>query len=495
MKRRNSFFAILLIAICCCLFAGCSKDNVQPSGTEQKIVKTELSPECAGRYNKTVTNTDITADFCACNGLGVILNNSGSATGLSRHTLAKIPEKTYSDMDELSRLYADFMKHFIITDTYYFDTIKEPEKEYAPFAAYVAAAGEIFSSCDFSACENITYDPQKSVIVGINKPFALSFGSEYSYSDMMLVASELFGYNSKGNFVTYAKTLVSTYGGEKEKTTEELRLSLDGAIYTENGSYVMPYVVKSKLSKNFALCLILSRDGVLSVWIGDMESAAKTVDLADTQGTSSFSLYGRCSLFETASGYYEFSYEGTELMPGQYATMKISTSDGLSRTITIKLLPEYAPQSVENFISYADEGYYDGTVIHRIVTDGCLQGGGYVYKNGFRVKALPEGKSGIEGEFTNNGHPENVIGHCPGTISMARTSEVNSGTSQFFLCFDYYPSWDGEYAGFGFMIYKDDVEFVKTLGQTTSVNSGSYPTTRRITIEEVKTFAIDGNNE
>ena len=493
MKRRNSFFAILLIVLSCCLLVGCNQEE-QPTESTKSIVKTDLSPECAGRYNKTVANTDITADFCACNGLGVILNNSGSASTLSHHTLAKIPEKTYSDMDRLSRSYAEFMKHFIISDTYYFDTIKESEKEYAPFETFVDTAEEVFSSSDFSVCENILYDAEKSVIVGINKPFALTFGSSYSYSDMMLVASELFGYNSKNNFVTYAKTLVSTYGGAKDKTVEELRLSLDGAIYTENGSYVMPYVVKSNLSKDFALCLILNEDGVLSLWIGDMESAAKTVDLSDTQGTSSFSLYGRCSLFETASGYYEFSYEGTELMPGSYATMKLSTSDGLSRTITIMLLPEYAPQSVENFISYADEGYYDGTVIHRIVTDGCLQGGGYVFKNGFRTKALPEGKSGIEGEFTNNGHPENVIGHCPGTISMARTSEVNSGTSQFFLCFDYYPSWDGEYAGFGFMIYKEDIEFVKMLGQTTDVNSGSYPTTRRITIEEVKTFTVDDND-
>ena len=99
----------------------------------------------------------------------------------------------------------------------------------------------------------------------------------------------------------------------------------------------------------------------------------------------------------------------------------------------------------------------------------------------------------IEGEFTNNGHPENIIGHCPGTISMARTNEVNSGTSQFFLCFDYYPSWDGEYAGFGFMIYQEDIDFVKKLGKETATNSGSYPTTRRITIEKVTTFSVDAN--
>ena len=495
MKRRNNVIAALLICLSLFLLVGCADKKNEEGGQTQGVVKTELSPACTGRYNKTVNNTDITADFCDCNSLGVILDKSGSTASVSRHTLAQIPEKTLSDFDELSRLYAAFIEYYEIADSYKEWTVANEGTQYDSFAAFSTKAKDIFSLCDSAVCQNIKYNTKNSVIVGINKSFYITNeGSEvnYSYSDMLFIASELFGYKAKDTFVSYAKNLVSAYGGDTDKTTAEMRTHLDGAIYTENGAYILPYAVKSTLSTNFAMCLIL-KNGVLSVWIGDGDSAAKTVDLNDTKGSSSFYLYGRCSLFETSSGYYEFSLDGETLPAGQYATMAISTSDGLSRNITIMLLPEYAPKTVENFIAYADAGYYDGTVIHRIVSNGCLQGGGYVYKNGFRSKAIPEGMKAVEGEFTNNGHPENIIGHCPGTISMARTDEVNSGTSQFFLCFGYYPSWDGAYAGFGFMINRDDIDFVRMLGQTTDVNSGSYPTTRRITIDKVTIFSVDAN--
>lgn len=493
MKRRNNIIAAVLLCLSLFLFTACTKDDAK--SRMQGVIKTELAPACAGRYSKTVNNTDITADFCDCNCLGVILDKSGSTSSVARHTIAKVPAKTLTDIDELSALYADFIGYYDVKNEYKKWTLEEGSVQKNAYDAFVVKAQGIFDACDFVACKNIEHSSKNGVVIGLSRSFDVTTENadvSYSYSDMLFIASELFGYKDKSKFTEYARTLVSTFGAEKDKTTEELRLSLDGAIYTENGAYVMPYVVKSNLATNFSVCLVM-KDGVLSAWIEDIDSAAKTVDLSDVKGTSSFSLYGRCNLFETASGYYEFSFEGEELPAGHYATMEISTSDGLSKTITIMLLPEYAPKSVDNFISYAEKGFYDGTVIHRIVANGCLQGGGYEYKNRFVEKKLPDGMKAIEGEFTNNGHPENIIGHCPGTISMARTNEVNSGTSQFFLCFDYYPSWDGEYAGFGFMIYQEDIDFVKKLGKETATNSGSYPTTRRITIEKVTTFSVDAN--
>lgn len=111
----------------------------------------------------------------------------------------------------------------------------------------------------------------------------------------------------------------------------------------------------------------------------------------------------------------------------------------------IELYPEYAPKTVENFISLVKSGFYSGTVFHRVMDDFMAQGGAAA--NGEEVKA-------IEGEFKSNGWEANTLSHTRGVISMARTSEPNSATSQFFICYDDVNclSLDGDYAAFGKVI-------------------------------------------
>lgn len=193
---------------------------------------------------------------------------------------------------------------------------------------------------------------------------------------------------------------------------------------------------------------------------------------------------------KNSNGYYAFSMTSGALPAGTYVEMDIVTSDDLSKTITIRMLPKYAPKTVENFLSYVSDGYYDGTAIHRIVSSGCLQGGGYTYENGYYT-AKGGTKDAIEGEFADNGHTENVIAHCAGTISTARTNDVNSATSQFFLCTGTYSSWDGSYAGFGFMPYQEDIEFIQKLEKTTECDSSSYPESRQIYIKAARVVVID----
>lgn len=111
-----------------------------------------------------------------------------------------------------------------------------------------------------------------------------------------------------------------------------------------------------------------------------------------------------------------------------------------------------APVTVENFISLVEEGFYDGLTFHRIITDFMVQGGdpdangtgGHKDENGKEIN--------IKGEFSANGH-ENDISHKYGVISMARSSEPNSASSQFFICnADSSDSLDGSYAAFGYVV-------------------------------------------
>ena len=105
-----------------------------------------------------------------------------------------------------------------------------------------------------------------------------------------------------------------------------------------------------------------------------------------------------------------------------------------------------APITVANFISLVESGFYDGLTFHRIIIDFMIQGGD--------PKADGTGGSEKEifGEFSSNGH-KNDISHKYGVISMARSNEPNSASSQFFICnADASSSLDGSYAAFGYVV-------------------------------------------
>ena len=115
-----------------------------------------------------------------------------------------------------------------------------------------------------------------------------------------------------------------------------------------------------------------------------------------------------------------------------------------------ELYPEIAPNTVNNFISLIQKGYYDGIIFHRVIRGFMLQGGD------------PEGTGmggpgySIKGEFTHNGF-QNDLKHEPGVLSMARTFVPDSAGGQFFIMHQTSPHLDGEYAAFGKVIEGMDV--------------------------------------
>ncbi|MBP3321540.1 MAG: peptidylprolyl isomerase [Clostridia bacterium] len=107
--------------------------------------------------------------------------------------------------------------------------------------------------------------------------------------------------------------------------------------------------------------------------------------------------------------------------------------------IKIRLYPEKAPLTVSNFKGLVAKGYYDGLSFHRIIEGFMIQGG--------RGKNAPT----IKGEFSENGI-QNDIKHVRGTVSMARAEDMDSASSQFFICQSTYDYGDGKYAAFGEVI-------------------------------------------
>ena len=118
--------------------------------------------------------------------------------------------------------------------------------------------------------------------------------------------------------------------------------------------------------------------------------------------------------------------------------------------IKAELYPEIAPNTVKNFISLVNKGYYDGLIFHRVINGFMIQGG------------CPDGTGmggpgySIAGEFAQNGF-ENNLKHTEGVLSMARSMIPNSAGSQFFIMHKNSPHLDGAYAAFGKVIEGQDI--------------------------------------
>jgi cyclophilin family peptidyl-prolyl cis-trans isomerase len=126
--------------------------------------------------------------------------------------------------------------------------------------------------------------------------------------------------------------------------------------------------------------------------------------------------------------------------PAPENTLLLETKDG---TVTIELLPEFAPQHVERIRTLAARGFYDGTPFHRVI-EGFMAQGGDPTGTGTGGSDLPD----LPAEFT----PPNKARFVRGTCGMARTNNPDSANSQFFIMFQPSPSLDGQYTIWGRVI-------------------------------------------
>ena len=149
--------------------------------------------------------------------------------------------------------------------------------------------------------------------------------------------------------------------------------------------------------------------------------------------------------------------------------------------IKAELYPDVAPNTVNNFLSLVNKGFYDGLIFHRVINGFMIQGG------------CPDGTGmggpgyQIKGEFLQNGFP-NELKHTPGVLSMARAMHPDSAGSQFFIMHQTSPHLDGAYAAFGKVIEGMDV--VNKIAETTT----DYQD-RPVSEQKIKSIVADTNGK
>ena len=147
-----------------------------------------------------------------------------------------------------------------------------------------------------------------------------------------------------------------------------------------------------------------------------------------------------------------------------------------------ELYPDVAPNTVNNFISLVQKGYYDGLIFHRVIPGFMIQGG------------CPDGTGMggpgycIKGEFTHNRFP-NSLAHDRGVLSMARTMRPDSAGSQFFIMVEKAPHLDGEYAAFGKVI--EGMEVADAIVSADRDQMDKPHQDQRMKSVTVETFGVD----
>jgi len=168
--------------------------------------------------------------------------------------------------------------------------------------------------------------------------------------------------------------------------------------------------------------------------------------------------------------------------PNEVALIK--TSEG---EMVVQFWTDAAPNTIENFKKLARQGFYDGTIFHRIVKEFMIQGGDPNSKDPAKENSYGQGGPGYQIKAEFNDHP-----HDQGVISMARSSDPDSAGSQFFICLAPVHRLDHQYTTFGKLIKGEDVlEKIGNMPVERNAQGEPSKPTKRIVIENIKIVPMD----
>ncbi len=151
--------------------------------------------------------------------------------------------------------------------------------------------------------------------------------------------------------------------------------------------------------------------------------------------------------------------------------------------IKVELYPEIAPNTVNNFLSLVNKGFYDGLIFHRVIPGFMIQGGDP------QGTGLGGPGDRIKGEFKHTGFSQHNLKHDRGVLSMARSMMPDTAGSQFFIMHDKAPHLDGEYAAFGKVIEGMDV--VDAIANTATDYNDRPKAEQKMKKVTAETFGVD----
>lgn len=320
-----------------------------------------LSSVCSTLNSRTVTidkdkNITATVKSCDCNVFGAVLRSSGNTSNVFTHSPTFISDNTVEYFDKFEDYLAVFMSFYKFENKEAQITLINNSVERKAYNDFLTKAKNVFADSNNAQINNFNIAIDTGAIIGIDKPYSITardyylklstkeieqeikeekeagksldiiwskyyekVGNEYILTtdkgvdpnktyyrkyinnEYLKKIALLFGYDNVTIFKTYARSIANVYKTNSEKADTGFnvdRLKYDGAIYTTNGSFILPYAFVNTKSSTVLACVRIDRTGDISIWISDVEAVFAASELEKNE-TNAIEVYGRCRLFES----------------------------------------------------------------------------------------------------------------------------------------------------------------------------------------------------
>lgn len=309
-------------------------DNVLYVSVEKSSSSGQL---CSDKQRVSLIDARLTLDYCDCDVFG-------KTTVGAEHSDAKIEKDIAEAFDEFAENYAEMMSGYILTDNLNEWKIDPAGEKFDAYSDFFLYAYNLYKISNVSVARTADYDVTSGAVIGINNKFDVLFsdsflpvlnpvvgelgayyervGANYvltsdrsvdgektyyqkcGYDDLMTVVARLFGYSDASTFVRSAQNIVSAIIRDPagvSAASVSARMKYDGAIYTSENSYIMPFAFKNSELSDAVLAYVFidNVSGTTSIWLSDVSLAIQTVNFRNVLNeNSSVEVFGRCQLFE-----------------------------------------------------------------------------------------------------------------------------------------------------------------------------------------------------
>ncbi len=264
---------------------------------------------CSTKDIIRIAETEIDVLYCDCNVFSELLENSGDMSNINKHTSAQMYDSTAVAFDNVSQSFVELLSNYNISEENII-SLTELSDTYSLYSNFHSKLKQLYLSSNDSVAKQFNESFTEGMLVGINRPYIVECGLPTipSINEIRSIIARLFGYSDVNTFVEYAQALASEYEDNALGASNETlasRLKYNGAVYTENGCFVLPFVFKNASSNSVDVCIIVDTTGAISVLIDDVAHAYKVAQVYDDNfnaheitNVEHIESYARCELFE-----------------------------------------------------------------------------------------------------------------------------------------------------------------------------------------------------
>ena len=252
--------------------------------------------------------------YCECDPFASVIKAGGVASEIAkkeeRADHSQMASEIVEKFDSLSALYHAFLLNYVNGE----DVVNEwkigaSNRNYNAYKSFFEYASDMMAKSNRNMGKNNEYVLSKSVIIGMNRSFTISVngsGNDYTLDQYRLIVAKLFGFADLDALTAYTDALARALAANAKNANVEsvpARLLYDGAVLTTNGSYVLPFAIKSETStRNVLAFVFVGADGTMSIWINDARNAFNATNFGEEELDSSdkyvVTINGRCMMFE-----------------------------------------------------------------------------------------------------------------------------------------------------------------------------------------------------